>query len=221
MRKVITVDGPSGVGKGTICQMLAREYGWAYLDSGALYRLLALQALATGKVEASGAEVAALVADMEIAFALDDAGCTVWLNGEKVGQELRTERCGNAASTIAVHPEVRAALLQFQRDFGGEADLIADGRDMGTVVFPCAPLKLFLTASAEVRAQRRYKQLLAQGECVNLRDLTAEIAARDARDSSRREAPLKPATDAVVIDTGTLSIDEVAAAVRKHLAAIF
>ena len=221
MRKVITVDGPSGVGKGTVCQMLARENGWAYLDSGALYRLLALRALAAGKVDAGGEAIAALVADMDIDFALDDAGCTVYLNGEAVGKELRSERCGNAASKIAAYPPVREALLDFQRGFGGEQTLIADGRDMGTVVFPCAPIKLFLTASSEVRAERRYKQLLAQGECVNLRDLSQEIAERDARDSARSVAPLKPASDAVVIDTGTLSIDEVAAQVRKHLAVLF
>ena len=169
MRKVITVDGPSGVGKGTLCQTLARERGWAYLDSGALYRLLALQALAADKVDAPAAEIAALVGAMQIDFRLDERGCTVLLNGAPVGGELRTERCGNAASKIAAYPEVRAALLDFQRGFAGDAPLIADGRDMGTVVFPDAPLKLFLTASAEIRAERRYKQLLAQGESVNLR----------------------------------------------------
>ena len=213
MRKVITVDGPSGVGKGTLCQTLARERGWAYLDSGALYRLLALQALAADKVDAPAA--------MQIDFRLDERGCTVLLNGAPVGGELRTERCGNAASKIAAYPEVRAALLDFQRGFGGEAPLIADGRDMGTVVFPDAPLKLFLTASAEIRAERRYKQLLAQGESVNLRAIYAEIAERDARDRSRSVAPLIPASDAVVIDTGNLSISDVQQRVSAEIAARF
>ena len=143
------------------------------------------------------------------------------INGAPVGGELRTERCGNAASKIAAYPEVRAALLDFQRGFGGEAPLIADGRDMGTVVFPDAPLKLFLTASAEIRAERRYKQLLAQGESVNLRAIYAEIAERDARDRSRSVAPLKPASDAVVIDTGTLSIADVQQQVNAEIAARF
>ena len=221
MRKIVTVDGPSGVGKGTLCQRLAREYGWAYLDSGALYRLLALQALSTGKADAAGEEIAALVPEMSIDFILDENGCTVFLDGQAVGNELRTERCGNAASKIAAYPPVRAALLDFQRCFGGEKNLVADGRDMGTVVFPNADLKVFLTASAQVRAERRYKQLIAQGERVNLRDLSHEIAARDARDSSRSVAPLKPASDAVIIDTGSLSIDEVAAEVRKRISALF
>ena len=221
MRKIVTVDGPSGVGKGTLCQHLAREYGWAYLDSGALYRLLALQALATGKADAAGEEIAALVPEMSIDFILDENGCTALLDGQAVGNELRTERCGNAASKIAAYPPVRAALLDFQRCFGGEKNLVADGRDMGTVVFPNADLKVFLTASAQVRAERRYKQLIAQGERVNLRDLSHEIAARDARDSSRSVAPLKPASDAVIIDTGSLSIDEVAAEVRKRIFALF
>ena len=221
MRKVITVDGPSGVGKGTLCQNLARERGWAYLDSGALYRLLALQALAADKVDAPAAEIAALVGAMQIDFRLDERGCTVLLNGAPVGGELRTERCGNAASKIAAYPEVRAALLDFQRGFGGEAPLIADGRDMGTVVFPDAPLKFFLTASAEIRAERRYKQLLAQGESVNLRAIYAEIAERDARDRSRSVAPLIPASDAVVIDTGNLSISDVQQRVSAEIAARF
>ena len=221
MRKIVTVDGPSGVGKGTLCQHLAREYGWAYLDSGALYRLLALQALSTGKADAAGEEIAALVSEMSIDFILDENGCTALLDGQAVGNELRTERCGNAASKIAAYPPVRAALLDFQRCFGGEKNLVADGRDMGTVVFPNADLKVFLTASAQVRAERRYKQLIAQGERVNLRDLSHEIAARDARDSSRSVAPLKPASDAVIIDTGSLSIDEVAAEVRKRISALF
>lgn len=221
MRKVITVDGPSGVGKGTLCQRLAREWGWAYLDSGALYRLLALQALAVGKEDASGEELVALLAGMDIDFVPDEKGCTAFLNGQAVGGELRTERCGNAASKIAAHPAVRAALLDVQRNFAKDKNLLADGRDMGTIVFPNADLKVFLTASAETRAERRYKQLIAQGERVNLRDLSHEIAARDARDSSRSVAPLKPASDAVVIDTGNLSIDEVAAEVHKYSSALF
>ena len=221
MRKVITVDGPSGVGKGTLCQNLARELGWAYLDSGALYRLLALRALATGKAEADAATVAALAAGLQVDFRLDAAGRTVLLNGEPVGDALRSERCAATASKIAAYPAVRAALLDYQRRFAGDAPLIADGRDMGTVVFPAAPLKFFLTASSEIRAERRHKQLLAKGECVNVRDIYAEIVARDERDQTRSVAPLKPASDAVVIDTGGLSIQDVHQQVSREIAARF
>lgn len=221
MRKVIAIDGPSGVGKGTLCQKLARELGWAYLDSGALYRLAALYMAQCGLEEADASVQAEALSRMPFAFVPSECGMDVVLGGDVVNRELRLETTGEAASKLAAKPEIRAALLDVQRHFAGDKPLIADGRDMGTVVFPDAPAKFFLTASPEVRAERRYKQLLAQGECVNLRSLSNEIAARDARDSSRSVAPLKPASDAVVIDTGTMSIDEVAASVQARLAVIF
>lgn len=221
MRKIITVDGPSGVGKGTLCQRLARELGWEYLDSGALYRLAALQMAKLGLADADAETQAKALADMPFAFAAQADGMHVLLDGEDVTRELRLESTGAAASKLAAKEEIRAALLALQRCFAGDKPLIADGRDMGTVVFPQAPAKFFLTASPQVRAERRYKQLLAQGECVNLHALSNEIAARDARDSSRLVAPLKPASDAVIVDTGTLSIDEVAARVKNRLAELF
>jgi len=208
MRKVITVDGPSGVGKGTLCQNLARERGWAYLDSGALYRLVALQALAAGKIDAPAAEIAALVGAMRIDFRLDDSGCTVLLDGVPVGGALRTERCGNAASKIAAYPEVRAALLDFQRHFGGDAPLIADGRDMGSVVFPDAVLKVFLTASPQVRAERRAKQIGVPLAGAGFERILADIEARDEADRNRTVAPLQKLPEAHLLDTSALTIEE-------------
>ncbi|WP_311195356.1 (d)CMP kinase [Suttonella sp. R2A3] len=215
MRKVITVDGPSGVGKGTLCQALARDLGWAYLDSGALYRLLALAVLREDLRDGDTQAQTDLLARLSIDFATTDTGVAVLLNGEDVTSALRNEDCAAMASELAAKPEIRAALLDKQRDFAADEPLVADGRDMGTVVFPQAPLKIYLTASAEVRAQRRYKQLKEKGDCVNLSRLTAEIAARDARDSNRAVAPLKPASDAVVIDTGALSIESVLSKVKS------
>ncbi|MBV7434925.1 (d)CMP kinase [Cardiobacteriaceae bacterium TAE3-ERU3] len=215
MRKIITVDGPSGVGKGTLCQALARELDWAYLDSGALYRVLALAVLRDGIAENDEPAQTALLAKLDIAFAAGDDGVRVLLDGEDVSSELRTETCAAMASTLAAKPAIRSALLDKQRDFAAGQSLVADGRDMGTVVFPDAALKVYLTATPEVRAERRYKQLKDKGDCVNLARLTAEIAARDERDSTRTVAPLKPASDAVVIDTGALSISEVLEQVKK------
>ena len=215
MRKVIAVDGPSGVGKGTLCQALARELDWAYLDSGALYRVLALAVLRDENTADDETEQSALLAELDIAFAAGDGGVRVLLDGEDVSDELRTETCAAMASTLAAKPLIREALLDKQRDFAADQSLVADGRDMGTVVFPDAALKIYLTATPEVRAERRYKQLKEKGDCVNLSRLTAEIAARDERDSTRTVAPLKPASDAVVIDTGELSISEVLSKVKK------
>lgn len=212
MMTVIAVDGPSGVGKGTLCQALAQRLGWAYLDSGALYRLLALAVLNSDIDSTSATAVVQLLDEIDICFAADEQGAyQALLNGEAVGQAIRTERCANMASTIAAYPAVRTALLDFQRDFAQAQGLVADGRDMGTVVFPQAPLKIFLTASAEVRAKRRYKQLKQQGQCDSLAALTAEIAERDKRDAQRTVAPLTPASDAVMIATDTLTVDEVLA----------
>ncbi|MDO4642441.1 MAG: (d)CMP kinase [Cardiobacteriaceae bacterium] len=221
MREVITVDGPSGVGKGTLCQKIARDLRWAYLDSGALYRLLALQSWTAKISEDDAVAIAAQVVNMNIEFVLTETNCAVKLNGTLIGEQLRSESCGNAASKIAAYPEVREALLGFQRQFASPYSLVADGRDMGTVIFPDAKLKIFLTASPEVRAERRYKQLLEKGEYVNLRDLYTEIAERDLRDRTRSVAPLKPASDAVVIDTGNLSIQDVQQRVHAEIVARF
>ncbi len=210
---VITVDGPSGVGKGTLCQWLARRLGWHLLDSGALYRLTALATLDRGLPLEDEPSVAAVAAELNVEFVTgdDDDPLRIILDGVEVGVALRGETAGNAASRVAALPAVRAALLQRQRDFRRRPGLIADGRDMGTVVFPDAELKLFLTASAEERARRRHKQLSEQGLDANLKNLRNEIAERDARDTQRATAPLRPAADAEVLDTTRLSIADVCA----------
>jgi cytidylate kinase len=207
------VDGPSGVGKGTLCQWLARRLGWHLLDSGALYRLTALAALNRNLSLEEEFEVAAVAAELNVEFVTgdDDGPLRIILDGGEVGAALRSETAGNAASRVAALPSVRAALLQRQRDFRRRPGLVADGRDMGTVVFPNAELKLFLTASAEERARRRHKQLSEQGLDANLDRLAHEIAERDARDTQRATAPLRPAADAEVLDTTRLSIADVCA----------
>lgn len=207
---VITVDGPGGVGKGTLCQWLASRLGWHMLDSGALYRLTALATLRRNLALEDEQRVAAVAAGLEVEFRAGTGGSPrIFLEGVEVGADLRSETCGSAASRVAALPVVRAALLQRQRDFRQPPGLIADGRDMGTVVFPDAELKLFLTASAEERARRRYKQLSEQGMNASLKNLAGEIAERDARDAGRAVAPLRPAADAEVLDTTHWSIAEV------------
>ncbi len=206
---VITVDGPSGVGKGTISQMLARELDWHFLDSGALYRLTALAARRSGIDFSDEAALAECARGLDVRFQAGEGEPAIFLGGEEVTSAIRTEQAGNDASKVASVPKVREALLQRQRDFRQLPGLVADGRDMGTTVFPDAPAKLFLEASAEVRAERRYKQLKDKGLDVTLHDLTAEIRERDQRDRNRESSPLKAADDAVVIDTSTLSIEEV------------
>lgn len=208
-RTVVTVDGPSGVGKGTLCQALAQKLNWAYLDSGALYRALALEALKSGKENADPQTVAALLETMQLEFEYQDKTYRLLLNGQSVGEEIRSEYCANIASKIAAYAEVRTALLEFQRQFAMPLALVADGRDMGTVVFPQADLKIYLTASAEVRAQRRFKQLNKKEDCDSLRALKQEITERDARDAQRKVSPHKPAADAVIIDTQDYSASQV------------
>lgn len=207
---VITVDGPSGVGKGTVCQWLATQLGWPLLDSGALYRLTALAALRRNLPLEDEVQVAEVAAGLDVVFAPGDTGeLQVILDGEEVSATIRSETAGNAASRVAALPRVRAALLQRQRNFRQPPGLIADGRDMGTVVFPEAELKLFLTADAGERAQRRYKQLIEKGLNASLESLVKEIAERDERDVQRTAAPLKAAADAEVLDTTRMNIAEV------------
>lgn len=194
---VIALDGPGGAGKGTVGRTLARELGWHYLDSGALYRVAAYAALSRGLDETQTERIAALIPGLDIAC----EGETVRLDGEDVSQAIRGEAVSRLASAIAPCDAVRRALMNRQRAFRLEPGLVADGRDMGTVVFPDAVLKVFLTASAEERAYRRYKQLREQGINVKLSDLHRELGERDERDAARAIAPLRPAPQAVVVDT--------------------
>jgi cytidylate kinase len=207
---VLTIDGPSGSGKGTISRLVAQQVGWHFLDSGALYRAVGLAA-GWGDIDVSDAS--ALVRctfDTDIRFLENGGGePRVIVNGKDATDDLRTETAGAAASAIAAIPEVRAALKERQRAYRVAPGLVADGRDMGTVIFPDAPYKVFLTASAEERAERRYKQLSEKGISVTLPGLLREILARDARDATRAVAPLRPAEDAVRIDTTGLSIEAV------------
>ncbi len=214
---VLTVDGPSGAGKGTVCQAVVRELGWHFLDSGALYRLTGLCSLRRGVDPADVAAMAALAAELPADFRVDDDGEHVLLDGEEVGREIRTEEVGGLASRVAAIPEVRQALLERQRAFRRPPGLVADGRDMGTVVFPDAAAKVFLTASPEERAKRRYNQLKGLGGSVNLPDLSREIAERDQRDASRATAPLRPAPDAEYIDTTEMPIEVVVERVVRYV----
>ncbi len=213
---VIAVDGPSGTGKGAVSLRVARRLGWHLLDSGALYRLVGLAAGQRGVALEDATQVAQVAQDLDVEFVSDDRGeARIVLEGQDVTDEIRTEAAGSAASLVATLPAVRAALLERQRDFRKPPGLVADGRDMGSVVFPDAALKVFLTASAEARALRRYKQLREKGMDANLANLSRDIAERDARDTSRPVAPLKPAADAVELDTTALSIEEVTSRVME------
>ncbi|MBX9445044.1 (d)CMP kinase [Dickeya chrysanthemi] len=207
---VITVDGPGGAGKGTLCKALAKALQWNLLDSGAIYRVLALAAL-HHQVDISSEEALVPIAShLDVRFVPEDDGqLKVILEGEDVSNEIRTQEVGNTASQAAVFPRVREALLRRQRAFRDAPGLIADGRDMGTVVFPDAPVKIFLDASAEERAKRRMLQLQAKGFNVNFERLLSEIKERDDRDRNRSVAPLVPAPDALVLDSTHMSLDEV------------
>jgi cytidylate kinase len=213
---VIAIDGPTASGKGTIAQRVAARLGWHYLDSGALYRLTALSALRRGVSPDDPAAVAALAAELPVVF---EVGGSIRLAGDDVTEAIRDEAVGNAASRIAVHPPVRAALLGLQRRFRRPPGLVADGRDMGTVVFPDAALKVFLTASAESRAARRHKQLMDKGISANLATLLGELRERDARDTARAVSPLVAAEGAFVLDSTSLTIDQTVEAVLGRWAA--
>ena len=211
---VITVDGPSGSGKGTLCALLAKQLGWNLLDSGALYRLLAFAAGNHGIDLTNEEALKQLAAHLDVQF-IDKR---IILEGEEVTDAIRNEQVGAGASMVASLPAVREALLQRQRAFQEMPGLVADGRDMGTVGFTDAPLKIFLTASAEERARRRYLQLKAKGDDVNLASLLDEIRARDERDTQRAVAPLKPAADAILLDSTELSIEQVLERILSEVA---
>lgn len=199
---VIAIDGPSASGKGTVAALVARELGFHYLDSGAIYRVTAHAALQAGIPLDDEAALVALAGRLDLAF----DGVEIYLNAEAVGDVVRTEEAGRAASKIAALPDLRAALLELQRSFRKSPGLVTDGRDMGSVVFPDATVKIFLTASAEERAQRRYKQLIEKGFDASLPALLEDLRERDQRDAARATAPLKQSVDAFLLDTSHLTI---------------
>ena len=217
---IVAIDGPSGSGKGTIAGLLAQKLGWNLLDSGALYRLLAFAARNHGVDLTNEEAMKVLAAHLDVQFlaSAQGQGQRIILEGEEVTDAIRNEVIGAGASQVASLPAVREALLQRQRAFQEMPGLVADGRDMGTVVFPDAPLKIFLTASAEERARRRYLQLKAKGDDVNLASLLDEIRARDERDTLRAVAPLKPAADAIQLDSTELSIEQVLERILSEVA---
>jgi CMP/dCMP kinase len=207
---IITIDGPSGSGKGTVSRAVAKALGWSLLDSGALYRLVALAGRRASVSLDDGAALGQLAGRIDIRFGSDESGDeVVWLDGQDATGAIRTEEAGGDASRVAAHGEVRAALLDRQRGFAVPPGLVADGRDMGTAIFPWARVKIFLTASPAIRASRRYKQLKEKGVAANLAALSLEIAERDRRDSTRTASPLVASADATVLDTTGMSVDEV------------
>lgn len=211
---IITIDGPTASGKGTVAQLVAHALQFHYLDSGALYRLTALSAVRNGVSLIDGSGLAKIAADLPCRF----LGEQVWLGEEDVSNVIRAEEVGKGASLVAVLPQVRKALFQFQQDFARQPGLVADGRDMGTVVFPNATLKVFLTASVEARAQRRFKQLIGKGFSAIMSDLLQDLTDRDERDRNRIAAPLKPAQGAYFLDTSDLSIEQAVSEVLKQFA---
>lgn len=215
---VLTLDGPGGAGKGTISRLVAERLGWHLLDSGALYRLTALAAQRHGVALDDEPGLERLAARLDVVFVAEEQSTRILLEGDDVSRAIRTEQVGDAASRVAALNGVRQGLLQRQRDFRQAPGLVADGRDMGTVVFPEAELKVFLTASPEERARRRHLQLQQAGVDASLSSLLKEIQARDARDMQRSVAPLKPADDAITLDTTSLSIPEVVERLTEWLA---
>ena len=214
---VLTIDGPSGSGKGTVAQLMAKDLGWHYLDSGALYRVLAQASIKHGVELGDESSISTLAKNLDVVFLVKSGELEVLLEGCNVTTLIRSEQAGNAASKVAALPLVRSALLERQRDFRRLPGLVTDGRDMGTVVFPDASYKIFLNASAEVRGQRRYKQLKEKGIECNISDLITEISERDERDRNRTVAPLRPATDAIQLDSTSLGIESVFDRVRAIL----
>lgn len=209
---VLTIDGPSGAGKGTISRIVAKKLGWHYLDSGSIYRSLAIALLRQNTDLTQINEILTVAKNLDLAFKCHNE-LTVMLSGVDITAQLGTEATGNTASIVAAIPEVRQVLLQKQKNFRQQPGLVADGRDMGTVVFPDADIKVFLTATSAARAERRYKQLIEKGIDVNIQQITSEIIERDRRDSERATAPLAQAEDALFIDSSTMTIEEVVAQV--------
>ncbi len=215
---VMTIDGPSGAGKGTVSHLVASRMGWNLLDSGALYRVVGLAALQRGVAFDDDDALAEMVADLTIKFVATPGGQEkIELDGQDVASKIRTEHCGNLASKVAAVSAVRAALVVAQRGFRKAPGLVADGRDMGTVVFPDARIKFFLYASVEIRAQRRYNQLISMGISANIAQLQKDISERDERDQNRSESPLVPATDALVVDSSLLDLDQVTELMMSHI----
>lgn len=206
---IITIDGPSGAGKGTLSQLVAKHLGYHLLDSGALYRLVALSAHKLNVNFQDEQAVADVASQLQVKFDVTGDTTRILLANEDVTDAIRHETVSMNASVVAAYPKVRAALLQRQKDFAQAPGLVADGRDMGTTVFPHAQVKIYLTASAEARAERRYKQLQQKGTEVNMAELVADIKARDDRDTQRATSPLKPADDAVILDSTSMSIEQV------------
>ena len=217
---IVTIDGPTGSGKGTVSRAIAGRTGWHLLDSGALYRLVALAGVAAGLASEDVQCHAGLAASLDARFgSAADGSERVWLDGRDVTEAIRSEAAGQGASRVAAWPAVRAALLERQRAFARPPGLVADGRDMGTVVFPGADLKIFLTATPEERARRRHKQLKDKGSDVSLPALSREIAERDFRDQTRQVAPLRPASDAYVIDSTGIEVEAVVGRVLELMTA--
>lgn len=212
MIPVVAIDGPSASGKGTIAQLVAQALGFHYLDSGALYRIIALAAKRRGISWQDETQLAELARTLDIRF---ENGC-IHVDGTEVSDEVRTEEMGRGASQVAVHRALRNALLELQHSFRKAPGLVADGRDMGSVVFPDAPVKIFLTASAEIRAERRYKQLMEKGIHANLPDILQDLRKRDARDRQRSVAPLQQCADAKLLETSDLTIEQAVEAVLEH-----
>ena len=211
MNRIMTIDGPSGSGKGTISLNLADQLDWHMLDSGSLYRLTALACTIDSAYFNNIQQVADIARNLDVKFLPEDRNLNIFLRGRQVTDDIRAEDIGMKASSVAAIPEVREALLERQRAFAREPGLVADGRDMGTTVFPDAQLKIFMTASCEERAKRRHKQLKQKGINVSLADLVTDLRLRDEQDTNRSVSPLKPADDAIVLDTTEMSIEQVTA----------
>jgi cytidylate kinase len=214
---VIAIDGPSGAGKGTLSQLVAKHLGYHLLDSGALYRLVALSAHKLNANLQDEQAIADIASQLHVKFDVAGDSTRILLSGEDVTDAIRHEAVSMSASVVAAYPKVRTALLQRQKDFAQQPGLVADGRDMGTTVFPQAQIKIFLTASAEARAERRFKQLTQKGVDVDMAELIRDIKERDDRDTQRETSPLKPAADAVVLDSTSLSIEEVLKAILDRV----
>ena len=215
--KTITIDGPSGIGKGTLTKALAKYYDFKLLDSGAIYRLAALHCFKNNTDLENEDDVCKTLSNLNISFKIEDDLVKAFLSNQDVTKEIRTEQTGMLASKIATYPAIRTILLDKQREFATVQGLVADGRDMGTVIFPQAQYKFFLDASTEITAKRRYDELKAKGQNPDFEKILADIKQRDFQDRNRKVAPLRPANDAIIVDTSELSIKEVFDTVIKHI----